>query len=138
LILENLPKKRYLVEENSEDVSVLNGEVEELEDEEQILKQGKDAELQSLLSVRKRLQEVEVENRLLREQTKKSDSETAENSKQMLETYATENARLIEKIGHLEEELLKVTREKDAFIETLSLLQDELNLSERRRHDSDK
>lgn len=128
------------MEEKGEDVKSFNGEVEDLENEEQFLKEGKDAELQSLQSVKKRLQELEAENRLLREQTKKSnaESETAKNSKQMLETYATENARLIEKIGHLEDELLSVTREKNAFIETLTLLQDELNLSERRRHDSDK
>ncbi|XP_048728642.1 bridge-like lipid transfer protein family member 3B isoform X4 [Ostrea edulis] len=137
---KNVSKKRFMVEEKGEDVKSFNGEVEDLENEEQFLKEGKDAELQSLQSVKKRLQELEAENRLLREQTKKSnaESETAKNSKQMLETYATENARLIEKIGHLEDELLSVTREKNAFIETLTLLQDELNLSERRRHDSDK
>ena len=92
-----------------------------------------------LKSVKLRLQELEAENRVLRECGRHGpEEESATKLSQMLDTYTTENARLIERIAHLEDELLAVTKEKNSFIETLALLQDELNLSERRRHDSDK
>ncbi|XP_061178016.1 bridge-like lipid transfer protein family member 3B isoform X2 [Saccostrea echinata] len=131
-----------MISDRNQDTKDLNGEVDELKGEVQVLKQSNYEECLSIRSVKLQLQELEVENRLLREENRKSkcspESETAKEVKQLLETYTTENARLIERIAHLEDELLSVTQEKNSFIETLSLLQDELNLSERRRHDSDK
>lgn len=77
---------------------------------------------------------------MLREQSRKcsSDADSVTKLNQTLETYTTENARLIQRIANLEDELLAATREKDSFLGTLALLQEELSLSERRRHDSDK
>lgn len=127
-------------DESSMATKVLNVEVQELKNDVQVLKQGNYEEHLSLKSVKLRLQELEAENRVLREQSRKcsSDADSVTKLNQTLETYTTENARLIEKIGNLEDELLAVTREKNSFIKTLALLQEELSLSERRRHDSDK
>ncbi|XP_062591899.1 bridge-like lipid transfer protein family member 3B isoform X2 [Saccostrea cucullata] len=135
--------QNMIPDKNREDKD-LNGEVDELKGEVQVLKQSNYEECLSIRSIKLRLQELEVENRLLREENRKTssrsnpESESVTEVKQLLETYTTENARLIERIANLEDELLSVTKEKNSFIETLALLQDELNLSERRRHDSDK
>ena len=132
-------RKKSSLKETGGDGKDLNGEVLELKNDVQVLKQGNYEEMLGLKSVKLRLQELEAENRVLRERGRNSPEEkSATKLSQMLDTYTTENARLIERIAHLEDELLAVTKEKNSFIETLALLQDELNLSERRRHDSDK
>lgn len=140
--VENQVKQKEcsIDDETSMTTKVLNVEVQELKNDVQVLKQGNYEEHLGLKSVKLRLQELEAENRVLREQSRKcsSDADSVTKLNQTLETYTTENARLIEKIANLEDELLAVTREKNSFIEALASLQEELSLSERRRHDSDK
>lgn len=140
--LENIVKQKECSIDNETSIATtdLNVEVQELKNDVQVLKQGNYEEHLGLKSVKLRLQELEAENRVLREQSRKysSDADSVTKLNQTLETYTTENARLIQRIANLEDELLAATREKDSFLGTLALLQEELSLSERRRHDSDK
>lgn len=136
--LENIVKQKECSIDN--ETSIATTDLNALKNDVQVLKQGNYEEHLGLKSVKLRLQELEAENRVLREQSRKcsSDADSVTKLNQTLETYTTENARLIQRIANLEDELLAATREKDSFLGTLALLQEELSLSERRRHDSDK
>ena len=81
------------------------------------------------------LQQMDEENKSLREQLKKfancdmRDEESAKNVNALME----ENLEKLARITSLEDEVSSLKEEKESLISTLKLMQDELNLSERRR-----
>ena len=81
------------------------------------------------------LKQMDEENKSLREQLKKfancdmRDEESAKNVNALME----ENLEKLARITSLEDEVSSLKEEKESLISTLKLMQDELNLSERRR-----
>ncbi|KAK3104114.1 hypothetical protein FSP39_024532 [Pinctada imbricata] len=92
-------------------------------------------ELKSVEIRTKSVDSLEEENHSLKEQLKKfaDCNMTDEDNVKSVEVLMKENVRFLTKVTELEDEVSSLKKEKDSLLETMRLLQDELNASENQR-----